>query len=462
MKEIGIIGAGLGGLTAGALLSKKGYDVTVFEKENILGGRSLTLDGDDLTLEDYKNILHRFDMWIPHSEPGLEEIFEKDLLDGYRLDLGFHLLGFINKSSLTEILDKDDLTPPYSASRFGVISPEKEVMHDFKEYLTILDKLRLMPLLLRFALLRKSTISKMDNIPIEDTLDRYCKDWIRDALETAARYISTVNDLEKISTAEVLGVMKQWGGSAKPTGFPKGGSMSLCEGLAEIIKKNDGEIHLGSEVEQILIKDGKVKGVKIEGEKKELDIVISNLPVQDIFEIAPKKHFPDDYVDKLVNLKGSGSVCAYYALEDLDEDILKKPIAFSEENMDVEGNAAAGIIDLQTAKPKLDMSPEGEYLVQAYIICTPEEARDEEKVKMLRRALDKNMELVIPGFRDDLKFALYPTSYHLDGVAKTVHNEKPESKTPVKDLYMVGDCIKSTGIGMNCAVDSAVKLSEKL
>ena len=33
-NKVGIIGAGLGGLSAGALLSKNGFEVTVFEKEN--------------------------------------------------------------------------------------------------------------------------------------------------------------------------------------------------------------------------------------------------------------------------------------------------------------------------------------------------------------------------------------------------------------------------------------------
>lgn len=39
-KRVVVIGAGLGGLTASALLSKKGYDVTVIEKHFIVGGYS--------------------------------------------------------------------------------------------------------------------------------------------------------------------------------------------------------------------------------------------------------------------------------------------------------------------------------------------------------------------------------------------------------------------------------------
>ncbi len=462
MKKIGIIGAGLGGLTAGALLSQKGYEVEVFEKEGLVGGRALTLDGNDLTLQEYKNILHRFDMWMPYSKPSLEEIFEKNMLDGYRLDLGFHLLGFARDVSLTKILNEEGIEPDYSYSKFGVISPKGEVIQDFNNSLRLRDKLRLLPLLVRFSFRTDAMISKTEKTPISETIDKYCGGLIKDALGTSARFISTVNDLDKISTAEVLEVLRRWGGEAEPTGYPRDGSGTLAEGLAEIIKKNGGKVNLGREVDKILIDGGEAKGVIVDGEEKKLDIVISNLPVQDLFEIAPEEHFPDAYVDKLVNLKGSGSVCAYYALEHLDEDVLRKPIAFREKNLGVDGDHASGIIDFQTVKPEMNMSPEGEYLVQAYIICTPEEAKDKGTVRKLIKALDKNMEILVPGFRDDLKFAIYPTIYHLDGVAKTIDNEKPTSNTPVKDLYMVGDCIKSFGIGMNCAVDSAVQLSEQL
>ena len=42
MNNIVIIGAGLGGLTAGALLSQKGYKVTILEQHNKVGGCATT------------------------------------------------------------------------------------------------------------------------------------------------------------------------------------------------------------------------------------------------------------------------------------------------------------------------------------------------------------------------------------------------------------------------------------
>ena len=40
-------------------------------------------------------------------------------------------------------------------------------------------------------------------------------------------------------------------------------------------------------------------------------------------------------------------------------------------------------------------------------------------------------------------------------VAKTIENEKPDIKTPIKNLFIIGDSVKATGIGFNCALNSA-------
>ena len=51
-KNICIIGAGIGGLTAGALLKKQGYNITIFEKETLIGGRALSFDASSTFLPE--------------------------------------------------------------------------------------------------------------------------------------------------------------------------------------------------------------------------------------------------------------------------------------------------------------------------------------------------------------------------------------------------------------------------
>ncbi|WP_367542917.1 phytoene desaturase family protein, partial [Terribacillus saccharophilus] len=42
-KKVAIIGAGPGGLTAGMLLAAKGYNVEIYEKNEVIGGRTSRL-----------------------------------------------------------------------------------------------------------------------------------------------------------------------------------------------------------------------------------------------------------------------------------------------------------------------------------------------------------------------------------------------------------------------------------
>ena len=80
----------------------------------------------------------------------------------------------------------------------------------------------------------------------------------------------------------------------------------------------------------------------------------------------------------------------------------------------------------------------------------------------LKSILDKNLEILMPNYNDYLNWAIYPTIWHLDGVAKTIENKKPDIITPIKNLFLVGDCTKAPGIGINCAVKSAKILCEKI
>ena len=64
-KTINVIGAGFAGLSAAASLAQKGYNVKVFEKNEMVGGRARVLEDEGF----------RFDMgptwyWMP-------EVFEK-------------------------------------------------------------------------------------------------------------------------------------------------------------------------------------------------------------------------------------------------------------------------------------------------------------------------------------------------------------------------------------------------
>lgn len=456
-KKVCIIGAGIGGLTTGALLSKKGYNVTIFEKGKVLGGRSLSFNGNNLTLENYKRTLADYSMNVPFSTPLLEEIFNKNMLEGYTLDLGFHSIEGGTMSDIGRaILDIGD-TVEMLGSKLGFIR-ENDFIYPL---ISTRDKIHFLPNILRLVLSGESTMKSLDKVSIADTINKYGKGKMKLILELLPRVTTTVNNLSKISTGESFRASQaNLRRGSSPVGYPKGGLVNLSNAFANEIKRNNGEIHLLNRVKQIIIDDGKASGVIVDDKEHKFDIVISNILVQYLFNIAPEEQFPKKYVEKLKSLEGTGSLCAYYSFNRIDPKLIGKSFLFIERDAGVNGNDAVGMIEFVTALTEAGIAPRSKYLVQSYIICTPAEARSKKMLDKLREMLDRNLESLIPNFHSIINWAIYPAVWHLDGVAKTIDNVKPDIKTPVENLFLVGDCVKAPGIGINCAVKSARLLED--
>jgi len=452
-KNICIIGSGIGGLTAGALLTKKGHNVKIFEKESFLGGRSASFTLSNVSLKEYKDILSRFNMGIAFSQPDLKTIFENRMLDGYKLDLGFHTIGGAG-FNIIEIFTNLDKPIDVIDTHVGLI---KENGFDIR-FLHKIDKIKILPNILRLLFSGEKTMKQLDSVSMKETINKYGKGKMKMVLELFSRTITTVNNLNLISTGEVFRAQKNLLKGSKSLGYPKGGFTSITQQLAGYIKQNGGEIHLERPVDKIIIKDNKAIGVLVDNNEYFFDVIVSNILVQDFFTLVDEKYFPKNYVKHMKSLKGTGSLCAYYSLKQIDSDLIGRTFFFIERNIGVDGDDAVGMIDFMVSSPNVGLSSSDKILVQSYIICTPEEARDEKILTTLRNILDKNLSKLAPDFQSKLNWAIYPAIWHLDGVAKTLNNEKPEIKTSIDNLYFVGDCVKAPGVGFNCAINSAINL----
>jgi protoporphyrinogen oxidase len=453
-KNVCIIGAGIGGLTAAALLLKKGFSVEIFEKEPTVGGRAMSIQMSSQTLESYKQTLTKYNTAIVFAEPALEDIFRENMFDGFTLDLGFHMIGSGIVVKLRDILGESFEKVTILKSRLF----EQKKDH-FGYFATTADKIAMLPNIARLLLSREKTMRELDTVSMTETIKKYGKGKMKSILEVNARLISTINNLDVISTGEVFRTQKDMrlGG----VNYPQQGLLKICQTIAEYIEKNGGRLHLNTPVKQIIIKKNKAQGV-IADKEYTFDIVVSNILVQELFSIADEQLFPTDYVTTMKALEGTGSLCGYYSLKNMNPDLIGKSFIFIERNLGVEGNDAVGMIDFITAKPEAGLSPPSRYLVQSYIICTPKEARDKKALRTLKEALDKNLERIIPQYQSQLEWAIYPAIWHLDGVAKTLMNTKPDIQTPIENLYLIGDCVKAPGIGINCAINSARIIQEIL
>ncbi len=457
-KDIIIIGSGIGGLTAGALLTKKGFKVIIFEKESLIGGRALSFNTSNLTIDSYLKILSNYNMMIPFSEPELKTIFEKKKLLGYKLDLGYHAIGGGVLSNANSVLAELNNHVDILESYVGLIKENEYVF----PFLSKIDKIKIFPNILRLLLVSEKTLKKLDPISITETINKYGRGKMKLILEIFSRSITTINNLDLISTGEMFRSQRNLYRGSKPVGYPKNGLESITEKLADYIKQNGGKIYLNKKVKKIIIEKQKTKGVIVDNKKYLSDIVISNTLVQDLFKIVDEKNFPKDYTKNIKSLKGTGSLCAYYSLNKLDKELIGKTFHFIERNIGIDGNDTVGMIDFMASSPDSGIAPKNKFIVQSYIICNPDEAKNFEILKKLKILLDKNLEIIIPDYKKNLNWAIYPAIWHLDGVAKTIENEKPDIKTPIKNLFIVGDSVKATGIGFNCALNSARDLVEHL
>ena len=447
-KDVIIIGAGVGGLTAGALLIKEGFNVKIFEKEKMPGGRAITLDMSTMNLDDYKNLLSRFNMNVPFSEPFLQTIFEKKMLEGYHLDLGFHVFGGEIVDNLKKIFLGSDKNIDIIMSKLYVSNDQNHTL-----FVTNYEKIKMLPNLLRLFTSGEDTMKELDKTSLSDTIKKYGKKKMKEVLELNPRLITTVNDLNKISTGEVFRTQRQM--KLKGVRYPKNGIITIINSLSEFIKEKGGKIHLKTPIKQIIVENGKAIGIVAGDKKIYSDCIISNILIQDLFKIIDEKHFSKEYTKYVKSLQGTASLCAYYSLKNINSELIGKNFVFIERNAGLEGGDVAGMVDFMVSSPESGLAPPNNYLVQSYVICTPDEARDKEKLEKLKEILDKNLENIISDYHENLNWAIYPVIWHLDGVAKTIDNEKPDVVSPIENLYLVGDCVKAPGIGFNCAMNSA-------
>jgi phytoene dehydrogenase-like protein len=327
-------------------------------------------------------------------------------------------------------------------------------------FVTTVDKFTMLPHLLRLFLASDKTMKELETVSLTETIDRYGTGKMKLVLELSPRLITTENNLDQISTGEVFQTQRQM--KLRGVRYPQKGLSHIVNSLVHDIKKQGGTIHLNTPVSKIITEHNKATGLQAKGKEYPADIIVSNILVQDLHNIIETTSFPTTYSTALKKLRGTASLCAYYAFHQVDEKLLGKNFIFIERNVGLTGNHVAGMVDFMITTPESDMAPPKKYLVQAYRICTPQEARNKQTLETLKQILDKNLENIMPQYQKQLIWAIYPLIYHLDGVAKTLDNEKPDVQTPIENLYLVGDCVKAPGIGFNCALNSARLLRDKL
>jgi phytoene dehydrogenase-like protein len=146
---------------------------------------------------------------------------------------------------------------------------------------------------------------------IADFLGEYFESDLVKAHLSGSGIIGTALGVYSPGTAYVLlhHYMGEVDGSSGAWGFARGGMGAVSNALASAFKAFGGEIRTGCDVDQLVVRNGRVRGVALaNGDEVDADIVVSNLdPKRTFTKFVNEKDLDPAFVQRAKNFKIRGS-----------------------------------------------------------------------------------------------------------------------------------------------------------
>lgn len=291
MKKISVVGAGPGGLTSAMLLANAGYEVTVFEKEAVVGGRTSPINIGEYTFDRGPTFVNMIYL--------IKEIFEltgrdiNDYVDLIELSPLYELV--YNDKRLTVSSDYQQMLQNIEA----VFPGNKE---GYTRYLKETHKKleALSPLLQRKMdsitdLLSPDVIKAIPELEIGKSLmDKLSEYFIQEELQLAFTFQSKYLGMSPWSCPGAFSILS-YIEQAYGVFHIKGGVHQLTKAMAVVLEEMGVKIHLNAPVEEVIRNDKRIEAIKLEnGDVHYCDDAVINAD----FGYAMNKLLKHDNVNK--------------------------------------------------------------------------------------------------------------------------------------------------------------------
>jgi prolycopene isomerase len=460
-KKVVIIGSGIGGSGVGALLAHTGsYEVSLYERNKLIGGRFAS--------------------------------YEKD---GYKIDVGCHLIANGDKGTLGEILRQvgrpDWVRWQYALKPAPVINFQGKRVRLPKEMSGLglpdeeIEKIK--EFYFRVLSMPESEYEEWEKRSVYSLMQEYSKhDTVRAVFGLLSSIYFVITDKET-PVSEYALCSKQMV-TTRGNGYPLGGTGSVPEAYVKSIREDGGQVFLNAPIERIAVENGEAKGVILkDGKKIEADIVISNAgnkPTVDF--LVGRKHYRPEVLARLD--KYEYSQCGSTLKLALDEPITDERMVMfiGRDDLDaVEEERRQGIIPevltdvmcpvISNLDPK--SCPEGRQLIFAGGGQNPiPKNADDKWFKKLEESMFNAVKVIFPGIEKHIMWKTFSTSREVDhlfgeggnvvGISQKIGQvgpDRPFMADPcVKNLYHCSADSGMHGIGGELAADAALRLFEIL
>jgi Phytoene dehydrogenase and related proteins len=451
--DVIVVGAGIGGLTCAALLSKWGYKVLVLEQYYQVGGfcSSFTRRGFVFNsgVEDVSGLWENGPVTHLLNELGLrrEELFVKNtrriVYKGKAIDVPNNLDKLIEL--LTKIFPEEEknIAAFFNEAKKAYEECYREVpLYGAPLPAELIVKVMGGKKLLDYPKEHPHFYDWM-NKTFKQKLDEYFKnDDLKTLLCSLLGYIGS--EPGRISAASALTASLSYfiyGGY-----YPRGGAQNFANTLKKFIVSRGGEVLLMHRVSKILVENGSVVGVRCGDKVFKAPIVVANANAKRVFlELVGEEHLDKDFVEYVKSLRMSPS--AFMVFLGVDMDLSSYPTLIVD--LDNEIHIAIN----SNADPSL--APRGKASVTIATFANyhefPERGTREyvEKKRRLAEELVQRAEKAIPGLSKHIvvqdaatpktfeRYTLMPEGaiYSFD---QSIDTKRPYFKTPIKGLYLVG------------------------
>ena len=300
-----IIGSGIGGLCCGALLAKYGFEVTVCESHAIAGGAAHGFERDGYKFDSGPSLYSGMS-YSPSTNP------LKQVLDAIEEDaewLNYDVWGcLLPEGRFDMAVGADDFCRVLQDLR------GEEAVRQWRKLQETMQPLAdavnaIPPLAIRYDLAAIKSVlpylpntfwhlpnilrltGAFGNILNEVVTDPFIRNWM-DLLS----FLLSGLPASGTSGAEMAFMFAEWYKPGVVLDYPVGGSDALVQALVRGLEKYGGKLLLNSHVEQIIVENKRVTGVKLKnGNTIKASTVISNASVWDTLPLIPDDAVPQSW-----------------------------------------------------------------------------------------------------------------------------------------------------------------------
>lgn len=429
-SSVAVIGGGIMGVTLAYHLSRQGFNVTVYERGDNLGGLASYMLYDGARLDRFYHTILSSDLSMQRL---IEESGVKDRLHFTATKQGFYDNGQIY---------------PFNTPVDFLLFPPLNLFQRFR--------LGLQVIYAQF----ESRWEKMDEIPVEDWLIRvsgrgvYNKVW-KPLLR--AKFDSTS---ENVPATYIWSRLRRMMGtregvtSTEMMCYLENGYYTLIEALARRCEAQGVAFHLRAPIEEIVIENGRAVGVRLGGVVEPYDAVISTLASPILANLLPEA--PAGFRAMLAKQQYLGVLCPllilkkrllpYYVLNITDESIPFTAVV-----------ETTNLIDPQHVK--------GYHLVYLPKYLAPDNEMANWLDEQVKTEWMKHFRRMFPTFDEAniVDFIVQRARYVEPIRPMGTRHEIPPVKTPVERLYMGNTVMIYPELGNGEAVTRfAAKVAEQV